>query len=109
MYSGTTWVLVGPPGTTLTGATADTVVDTTGTSQPVVKFIINNTIVAYSSATEFTPASAITGFSTIKVGITLNSDISNNKFNGTATDSDALGGVTLHYLVHSLRLQALLL
>ena len=36
----------------------------------------------------------IKGFATIKKGITLSTAISDNKFQGTATDADALGGVT---------------
>ena len=40
----------------------------------------------------FTPGSAITGFATISPGINLSTDISGVKYNGSATDSDALGG-----------------
>ena len=46
-----------------------------------------------SKDASFTPSPAITGFSSIAPGYNLSSDISNNKLNGTATDSDALGGV----------------
>ncbi len=45
------------------------------------------------SAEEFTPGTAIGGFATIYKGITLSTAISSNKFTGTATDADALGGV----------------
>jgi hypothetical protein len=50
--------------------------------------------IAIISEDEFTPKTAITGFATIKKGITLSSDISDIKFQGTATDADKLGGVT---------------
>ena len=40
-----------------------------------------------------TPGTSISGFATIKKGITLSSAISENKFQGTSTDSDALGGI----------------
>jgi len=46
-----------------------------------------------SSTVEFTPQAAITGFATIKKGFTLSTNIAGNKFHGTATDADALGGV----------------
>ena len=45
------------------------------------------------SEDEFTPKTAISGFATIKKGITLTSAIADTKFQGTSTDSDALGGV----------------
>ena len=45
------------------------------------------------SEDEFTPKTAISGFATIKKGITLTTAISDTKLQGTATDSDALGGV----------------
>jgi hypothetical protein len=54
---------------------------------------VQNTIVGIVSKVEFTPQTTVTGFATVKKGITLSSDISDNKFQGTATDSDALGGV----------------
>ena len=44
--------------------------------------------------TAFTPKVAISGFATVKKGVTLTTAISDVKFQGTATDSDALGGVT---------------
>ena len=49
---------------------------------------------AIISEDEFTPKTSISGFATIKKGITLTTAISDVKFQGTASDSDALGGVT---------------
>ena len=43
--------------------------------------------------TTFTPKSSISGFATVKKGITLTTAIADTKFQGTATDADALGGV----------------
>jgi hypothetical protein len=59
----------------------------------VIELVVQNTIVGIVSKVEFTPQTTVTGFATVKKGITLSSDISDNKFQGTATDSDALGGV----------------
>jgi hypothetical protein len=49
-------------------------------------------VVAITSSVAFTPAEAVSGFSTISEGINLSTAIGSNKFHGTATDSDALGG-----------------
>ena len=50
-------------------------------------------MIAIVSEDEFTPKVAISGFSTVKKGITLSTAISDLKFQGTASDADALGGV----------------
>ena len=50
-------------------------------------------MIAIVSEHEFTPKVSISGFATIKKGITLTTAISDTKFQGTATDSDSLGGV----------------
>jgi len=54
--------------------------------------LVENTKVGMISSVEFTPQATITGFATVKKGITLSTNISGNKFQGTATDADALGG-----------------
>ena len=95
-YNGTTWVLIGPAaasGEGQSGAIVTTISDTGGTLRPVVQMTTSDVIVAIASNTEFTPASSVTGFATIKKGITLSSNISSNKFQGIATDSDSLGGI----------------
>ncbi len=50
-------------------------------------------LIAIISEDTFTPKVSISGFSTITKGITLSTAISDLKFAGTSTDSDALGGV----------------
>ena len=50
-------------------------------------------LIAIISEDTFTPKSTLTGFASVKKGITLSTAISDLKFQGTATDSDALGGV----------------
>ena len=94
-YNGTASVLVGPPGTTGTtnGFTFDSILDTTDTTQNITNIFNDGNKIAIISEDEFTPKTTITGFATIKKGITLTTAISDTKFNGTATDADALGGV----------------
>ena len=94
-YNGTASVLVGPPSSTGTtnGFTFDTILDSTDTSQNITKQFNDGNLIAIISEDEFTPKVSISGFATIKKGITLSTAIADNKFQGTATDADALGGV----------------
>jgi len=94
-YNGTASVLVGPPSATGTtsGFTFDTILDSSDSSQNITKLFNDGNLIAIISEDEFTPKVSISGFATIKKGITLSTAISGNKFQGTATDADALGGV----------------
>jgi len=99
VWNGTSFILVGPastPGTGQSGQFIDTIVDNTGTvTHVVVKMFVNNSIVAiFSKDSSFTPQTPISGFTTINPGITMASTISGvtQKFQGTATNADALGG-----------------
>ena len=94
-YSGTSSVLVGPPSSTGTtnGFTYDTILDSADASQNITKLFNDGNLIAIISEDTFTPKVSITGFSSIKKGITLTTAISDVKFQGTATDADALGGV----------------
>jgi hypothetical protein len=94
-YNGTTSVLVGPPSSTGTtnGFTFDSILDSTDATQNITKLFNDGNLIAIISEDEFTPKVSLSGFATIKKGITLSTAISGNKFQGTATDADALGGV----------------
>jgi len=94
-YSGTSSVLVGPPSSTGTtnGFTYDTILDSDDASQNITKLFNDGNLIAIISEDTFTPKTTITGFSSIKKGITLTTAIADAKFQGTATDADALGGV----------------
>jgi len=95
VYTGATWILIGPiasAGSGTTGAVASTIEDTGGTSRSVLQSLLNDTVVAITSSVAFTPATAVSGFSTISEGINLSTAIGSNKLHGTATDADALGG-----------------
>ena len=94
-YSGTSSVLVGPPSSTGTtnGFTYDTILDSGDTSQNITKLFNDGNLIAIISEDEFTPKVSLSGFASIKKGITLTTAIADTKFQGTATDADSLGGV----------------
>ena len=94
-YNGSANVLVGPPSSTGTtnGLTFETVKDSGDNDQNITNVFNDGTRVAIISEDSFTPKSAIAGFATITAGINLSTAISGNKFTGTATDADSLGGV----------------
>jgi hypothetical protein len=94
-YNGTSSVLVGPPSSTGTtnGFTFDTILDSGDASQNITKLFNDGNLIAIISEDEFTPKVSLSGFATIKKGITLTTAIADTKFQGTASDADALGGV----------------
>jgi len=95
-YTGTTWQAIAPTFTTAqgrTGAFAETITDTLSGSHVIVKVYQGGTVIAtFSADSEYTPAAAISGFTTIKQGITLNNG-SGYRFAGTSTNSDLLNGL----------------
>ena len=95
-YNGASSVLVGPPSTTGTtnGFVYDSILDSSDTTQNITKLFNDGNLVAVISEDTFTPKVSLSGFATIKKGITLSTAISDLKFQGTATDSDALGGAS---------------
>jgi hypothetical protein len=79
------WHLVGPEaaeGFGTTRSVSEIIVDTAGTNHPIIKILINDTVIAVCSSTLFTIAAsnAVPGFSVIKPGITLSTlvDIKGN-------------------------------
>ncbi len=94
-YSGTASVLVGPPSTTGTtnGFTFDSILDSADATQNITKLFNDGNLIAVISEDTFTPKTALSGFATVKKGITLSTAISDLKFQGTADDADKLGGV----------------
>jgi hypothetical protein len=94
-YNGASSVLVGPPSSTGTtnGFTFDTILDSGDTSQNITKLFNDGNLIAIVSEDEFTPKATLSGFATVKKGITLTTAIADTKFQGTASDADALGGV----------------
>ena len=104
VYTGSTWTLIGP--TTVAGSGVTQVItespeDNTGVKRSILKLVTNDTVVGVVSNLAFTPSSTealgsalvTAGFSSIAQGLQLSSSVASAKFRGTATDSDALGGV----------------
>lgn len=93
-YNGAQSILVGPPSTTGTssGFVYETILDSNDNLQNVTLVYNDGVIVYIISDVEFIPKVSISGFAVIKKGLTLSTAITGNRFAGTATDSDALGG-----------------
>lgn len=99
VYSGSTWVTIGPIATTTagtSGAIAETIIDSLSASHVVVKFYISNAVIAIlNKDAEFTPQTAIPGFTTIKPGLNLISSntIAGVQFTGNVSNSYLLNGI----------------
>jgi hypothetical protein len=104
VYTGTAWTLIGPTSVAGSGVTQvlpETPEDNAGVQRSILKLVTNDAVVGVVSNLAFTPSSTETlgaallsgGFSTVAQGVQLSSSVSGAKFRGTATDSDALGGV----------------
>ena len=104
VYTGSAWTLIGPTtvaGSGVTQFTSEILVDNAGVNKSILKMVANDTVVGIVSNQAFTPSSTETngaaliaaGFSAVAQGVQLSSSVSSAKFRGTATDSDALGGV----------------
>jgi len=101
VYNGSEFVLVGPVSTGGEGVsqlTAATVKDNVANNRTVLKVTVNDQVLAIISKDEFTlddSANPITGFSAIKKGFNLASDVSypDIKYWGTAYNADRLGGI----------------
>jgi hypothetical protein len=103
VYTGTTFLLVGPQftaGTGVTGAIVDTITDNTAVNHVVIKLFVQDSVVGIvSKDATFTPQVAINGFTTVRPGITLSTLIGSQipLFQGTATSAQGLvsGNVVL--------------
>jgi hypothetical protein len=99
VYTGSAWLLVGPAftaGTGTTGAIVDTIVDNTAVSHVVIKFYVEDSVVAIMSKdAAFTPQTSISGFTTVRPGMTLATTVGGQTplFQGTSTDSQLLDGI----------------
>lgn len=99
VWTGTAWLLVGPAftsGTGVTGAIVDTIVDNVAVSHVVIKLFVEDSVVGIvSKDAAFTPQAAISGFTTVRPGITLSTLVGSQVplFQGTATDAQLLDGI----------------
>ena len=112
VYDGTAFTLIGPTTVTGSGVTqvvTEVVQDNTGVNRSILKLVTNDTVVGIISNLAFTPSGSETnavaltaaGFSSVAQGLQLSTSVSNNKFRGTATDSDALGGIAVANFLRS--------
>ena len=112
VYTGSVWTLIGPTsiaGSGVTQVVTEVVQDNTGVYRSILKLVTQDTVVGVISNLAFTPSSSETnaaaliaaGFATVAQGIQLSSTVSNAKFRGTATDSDALGGIAVANFLRS--------
>ena len=100
VYTGTTFLLVGPQfsaGEGISGAIVATITDNVSVDHVVVQLWVNDSIVGMiSKDATFTPQTAISGFTTIRPGITLSTLVGSQVplFQGTATNSQLLNSLT---------------
>jgi hypothetical protein len=100
VWTGSAFLLVGPAftaGTGTTGAIVDTIVDNTSTSHVVIKFFVEDSVIAIMSKdAAFTPQSAIPGWGSgqqVRPGMTMSTGSASYLFQGTATDAQLLDGI----------------
>jgi hypothetical protein len=100
VWTGAAWLLVGPAftaGTGTTGAIVDTITDNTATSHVVIKFYVEDDVIAIMSKdTAFTPQSAIPGWGSgqqVLPGMTMSTGSASYLFQGTASDAQLLDGI----------------
>lgn len=99
VWTGAAWLLVGPQftaGQGITGAIPATIVDNTSVVHQCIELYTGNNIVGIvSQDATFTPQVAISGFTTIRPGITLATLVGANVplFQGTATNSQTLNSL----------------
>jgi hypothetical protein len=100
VWTGTAWLLVGPQftaGTGTSGAIVATVKDNTNTDHVVIQLYVQDSIVGIvSKDATFTPQTLISGFTTVRPGITLSTLIAGQVplFQGIATNSQLLNSLT---------------
>lgn len=98
VWTGAAWLLVGPAFTSgqgTTGAIADSITDNVSVSHVVIKLYVEDNVVGIvSKDAAFTPQSSISGFTTVRPGITLSTLIGSQVplFQGTASVAQTLEG-----------------
>ncbi len=96
IYTGSAFLLVGPAftaGQGTSGAIVETVTDNGSVSHIVIKLYVSDSLVGIvSKDASFTPQTALTGFTTVRPGITLSTLVGSQVplFQGTSTDSQLL-------------------
>lgn len=94
VWTGTAWLTVGPSVVSGTGVQAATILDNLGNTHSVIEFYVGSSLIGIMSKdATFTPSVTITGFATVKPGFQLSSASASYLFQGTASDSQLLGGL----------------
>jgi hypothetical protein len=101
VWTGSAWLLVGPAftaGTGTTGAIVDTILDNSSVSHVVIKFFVEDSVIAIMSKDgAFTPQSAIPGWGSgqqVLPGMTMSEGAGGiYLFQGTAADAQLLDGI----------------
>jgi hypothetical protein len=92
VYDGASFILVGPERNG-SGAVWEQITDNALVVHDVLSIKLNNARTSIISRdSEFTPANAIAGYTTIKAGINANTSIGSATFHGLANNSSYLGG-----------------
>lgn len=99
IWSGTAWIIVGPAFTSgqgTSGAIVNTISDGTNSHVVVELYVQNNVVGIVSQDAAFTPSPGISGFTTVRPGITLSTLVGTQVplFQGTATNSQQLNSLT---------------
>ena len=95
VYTGSGWLTVGPSSVNGTGATPVVISDTLSVSHNVIELTVGNAVVGIVSAdAAFTPSPSIAGFATVRPGFQLSTQGGAYFFQGTATESQTLAGLT---------------
>ncbi len=100
VWTGSTFLLIGPQfsaGEGISGAIVATITDNVSIDHVVVELYVNDAIVGIiSKDATFTPQVAISGFSTVRPGITLSTLIGSQVplFQGTATNAQQLNSLS---------------
>ena len=95
VYNGSSFTLIGPASTAgqgTSGAIVTTITDSSpGADHVIIQMYVNNTIVGiWSKDSEFTPSAAIAGFTTIKPGLNISTNVSGAILSGTASNAQLL-------------------
>ena len=107
VWTGTAFLLIGPAftsGTGTTGAIVNTITDNAAVSHVVIELYVSDAIVGIvSKDAAFTPQVALSGYTTIRPGITLSTLIGTQVplFQGTSTDSNSVGGLSYTQFMRS--------
>lgn len=94
------WQLIGPPTTTsgsLSGAVVETIQDSSANNHVVIKFYIQNNVVAIMSYdAAYNPQTTLAGFSIINPGLNLVSSdtLASSQFTGDASNALTLNGIS---------------